>query len=325
MAKKREILFITIRFREYIEKLRYVISSELDANVDLLYVENHLKGVGYALNRLSKGKLEKKIYDDCQRRYYEKVAKKRYDYIFVLVGRGMNVRAFQDFVSRQNRAKKILYLWDEVSMLHEFQSIHKYFDVIYSFDDKDCKKYDLVFRPLFYFDEYLYGGENKKYAFSCTGGYRDYREKILDTLTDIYKESEYNWYYCLDTSKIVMIKRMLQVKTIKIPRYITYNSIGIEEDSGILKQSKCVVDLPFPDQAGLSIKIFQAMAARTKVITTCKEVCKYEFYSPDNICVIDLDKINIPNYFLNSPFYEIGRGVMQKYSASEWVHYIFME
>jgi hypothetical protein len=44
----------------------------------------------------------------------------------------------------------------------------------------------------------------------------------------------------------------------------------------------------------------------------------YDFYSADNICVIDTENISIPAGFFSSPYREIDPRLLEKYHFRNW-------
>jgi hypothetical protein len=71
------------------------------------------------------------------------------------------------------------------------------------------------------------------------------------------------------------------------------------------------------------MRAFEAMASKTKYITTNSEVKKYDFYSPNNVFVLDEDNIQINREFIDSPFEDISTELIEKYSVRQFVEDIF--
>lgn len=325
----KKILFISIPFMEYIGEIRLEIKMVMEADVDLLYTHRCVNNPGYTLNKLSHG-LYEKLYDyDNQRRFFEKVKPDYYDYIFVLVGRKLNVEAFSEFIQNQKKARKILYLWDDVKRVEEFQKIYKKFDKVFAIDKFDCREYGLEFLPLFYCRKYVGNMDEKDIDFSCTGQKYDFRERILNEILRKYPESQYKWYGLLLTSKANQIHErfnsMMTHEKYKKPFYEGTKSLSMSENAEILRRSKVVIDMPNPSQTGLTIRTFESLACRTKMITTNKHIAEYDFYDPQNICIIDSDNIQIPDGFLETEYKAIPESVVEQYSIYSWVKNLFKD
>lgn len=325
----KKVLFVSIPFMEYISEIRHEIKTTMKADVDLLYTHRCVDNPGYTLNKLSHG-LYEKLYDyDNQKRCFEKVAPDYYDYIFVLVGRKLNVEAFSEFIQRQRKAKKILYLWDDVKRVEEFPYIYQKFDKVLAIDKFDCQKYGLDFLPLFYCRKYEGVVNKKNIDFSCTGQKYDFREKILNEILEKYPEDKFQWYGLLLTSKANLMHEHLNCiishEKYKKPFYEGTKSLSMSENADILRRSKVVIDMPNPSQTGLTIRTFEALACRTKMITTNKHIAEYDFYDPQNICIIDPDNIKIPEDFLETEYKAIPQDIVEKYSINSWVKNLFKD
>ena len=52
------------------------------------------------------------------------------------------------------------------------------------------------------------------------------------------------------------------------------------------------------------------------------EVKKYDFYNPHNIFVLENNNEADLPAFLNTPYQEIPENIRQKYSFTNWIHYV---
>ena len=88
----------------------------------------------------------------------------------------------------------------------------------------------------------------------------------------------------------------------KLEKYFTLSSLNRDQCLDILKKSKAVIDCPIPNQNGLTMRTFEALALNTKLITTNKNIKEYEFYTENNIYVVDDETEAIPTDFFIKPF-----------------------
>lgn len=95
------------------------------------------------------------------------------------------------------------------------------------------------------------------------------------------------------------------------------------ENVEMVKDSKCVLDIVYSKQTGLSMRAFESMAAKRKYITNNAEVAKYDFYNPNNILVVDINDIKIPADFIESPFEDVDDKILYRYSVSGLVDELF--
>lgn len=319
---RKRVLFLTIDFYEYVDQI-YENIQKLNMDIDKFILTYENKSIGYLLNKVTKGKLNSYINKKRQVKFFNHISDIQYDFIFVLVGRGIDTKLFRKFINNQKKAKKILYLWDDIKRVDNFHQTRDLFDVIFSFDKNDCKKYNLKFLPLFFCDQYIYKNEKKEYDFSITGFLHSDREQVLNKILKLCPKSKYKWFGLLKTTRKNFLMTSLKRNTFKKKFYIKFKSLKMNDNAEILKKSRITIDIPHPTQTGLTIRTFEAMATHTKIITTNKEILNYDFYKPENITVIDRNHPTISKSFIKSNFNE--HIDIDKYSINSWIKQIFME
>lgn len=320
MSNKKRVLFLSIEFYDYTNKIIDAI-EKMDLIVDsyvLKYPNNFINRIINKFDKLNSYNKRKMLKQ--QIRYFNSIQDNHYDIIFVLVGRYLDSRIFENFLKTQLNARKILYLWDDVKRIENYYEINKFFDIIYSFDISDCDIYNLNFLPLFYCDEYVYNNEEKKYDFCFTGFNHSDREIMLSNFLKIFPIEKYQWFGLLKTTRKHYFLECVKKKTLKKPFYIQFRTLSILENARILKSSKIVIDIPHSTQAGLSIRTFEALASNTKIITTNTSIRSYDFYNTNNIYVINRDNFIIDPKFLNKKF--IPYSNIKRYSIDNWVRHI---
>lgn len=314
-------LFITIHFREYIDRIKSALEAEMSSSVDIIFCDYQDLWRNWIIEKTLGKKFAKKVSQKNQSKQFSEIPDDYYDYIFVLVGRGLDCKDFCSFMQHQKKAKKILYLWDDIERVDEFDDLKDCFDDIVSFDADDCEKYSIRFLPLFFCEEYRYNGEIKDIDFSSLGAIHTYREGLLENLQIKFPKDKYNWYAILSASRFHILKRRLLGR--KVYDFIKYKELNISEAAKISKRSKVVIDMPYLSQKGLSMRTIESLAAHAKIITTNNAICKYDFYNSDNVCVIDVNNPVIPDSFLSSEYVESNEKIIDKYSLKNWVKALF--
>ena len=77
------------------------------------------------------------------------------------------------------------------------------------------------------------------------------------------------------------------------------------------------------NQTGLSFRFFEAMALKKKIITNNPTVKDYDFYTPENILVLNEDFSNIDPAFFQSTYQELAPEIYKKYTIGTWVETVF--
>lgn len=101
-----------------------------------------------------------------------------------------------------------------------------------------------------------------------------------------------------------------------------HDGISFEENWKNLMQSKAVLDLKLPCHNGLSLRFFEAMYYKKKIITDNVNVKNYDFYHPDNIFITDYEDFSGLKEFLEKPYYEIDEKIVNKYGVENWLKYV---
>ena len=211
----------------------------------------------------------------------------------------------------------ITFFNDSVSRCPKLKNNIHLFDKVFSFENNDCKKYG--FSKI---NNYIYNSLNSD--FKTTIDYEIFNISSIDK-----RKGNIPLFINYFNSKNISFKIIILCK--KKKDEIKSNGItiikkpySIKEMLHYLKKCKVVLDLQRPKQQGLSFRVFESLAFQKKLITLNKDVIKYDFYTPENILVIeDVNNINIPDSFLKEQYKPIPKKILQKYHVSNWVEKVF--
>jgi len=85
---------------------------------------------------------------------------------------------------------------------------------------------------------------------------------------------------------------------------VVHKRIRITDTLQIIKESDCVLDTDRESQSGTTPRLIWALAMGKKVVTTNKNIVKFDFYSPQQILVIDRNNPIVPIEFISTPLPE---------------------
>ena len=94
--------------------------------------------------------------------------------------------------------------------------------------------------------------------------------------------------------------------------------ITFAENLEFVKKADVLLDFVDARHAGLSIRFFEGLYYKKKVITDNIMVKNYDFYHPNNIFVLENNYQDIEE-FLKIPYYEISEEIVKKYGFSNWI------
>lgn len=216
---------------------------------------------------------------------------------------------------RKKSKKLIAYNYDSMVQLPLPSDKIAYFDEIYSFDKNDCEKYQFKFITNFIYipKENIQPRFDLK-VFTIQSKSQDRMHTINKIANELDRLSIKNYEFHIYGKPSNNANKNI----------IFFNErISFDFFKNKMKNAEILLDLVRKGQNGLSFRIFEAMALQKKLITTNKNITRYDFYNPNNILVIDTDNISIPASFLNSKYEPLNEQIYQKYTLENWIQTVF--
>lgn len=254
--------------------------------------------------RLNKKMLKKKI-DKYLDKIIEENKNKKFDIVLFIFGQSFEKRHIHKLREANPNARFIYYTWDSIAAFPVIGELYSEFDVAYSFDDEDCKKYKMNFLPLFYSNEVI--ESEIKYDCCAIQTIKVGKLENFDNIKKSLPENVKLYSYLYLQSKLVYLYYRLKYKIFKKYKMkdFNYKKLSRKEANKISSESNVVIDCQMKNQIGLTIRSFEALHLKKKLITSNANIKKYEFYTPNNIYVIeDYKNINIPKNFFETEFDE---------------------
>ena len=121
------------------------------------------------------------------------------------------------------------------------------------------------------------------------------------------KSKLYFWYLLLNYNKVISVRE----------NDLTFNKLTQEETFDVFGSSKAVIDCPIDGQKGLTMRTFEVLGNDIKLITTNDNIKKYNFYSSNNIFVVDGTQM-VPDSFFDTPF-DYNYSIKNQCSAEKFV------
>lgn len=252
------------------------------------------------------------------REYYKRVsALEMLDYALVIRPDLFPISVIREL--KKKTKKLIAYQWDGIEKFPEVKNYFHLFDSFFCFDSEDEAN---NIKPItnFYFDSILpvcktFNHHKPKFYF--VGSYWENREEKIDKFIDELSDKN------MELSITIQYYHKSEVKNPKI-KYVK-DRITFLENLKNVEQSDVLLDFVDPVHDGLSIRFFEALYYKKKVITDNKMVRNYDFYHPNNIFVLKNENYDNIESFLNLPYYEISTEIVKKYGFSEWIKEIIKD
>lgn len=270
-------------------------------------------------------KIYKKYKENKFNKYFDEIIEKEkdkyYDEILIIFGAGfMNGSHLKILKNTFPNAKIVYYAWDSVANFPSIKSLFKEADISYSFDTNDCENYGVNFLPLFFVKRNNELKNSFKWDVSTIMSFYNKKSDSLNNLFDSLPKSLNKYFFLRIRSReyyyFMQIFHKKNFDTFK--NYFSFSSLNRDECLDVIKNSMAVIDCPIPNQNGLTMRTFEALAMNTKVITTNVNIYHYDFYTPNNIFVLDSNGKKIPESFFSTSF-DLNYRISDEYSLEHFV------
>lgn len=323
ILKGKKILFFAPAFFNY-ERVIKDKMIEMGATA-YLYDERSVKSAFLrALN-----KIIPRGFDHHSYKYFHQIflehKNEDFDYVVVIKSDMLPQRTLIEARTFFKRAKLILYLYDSIKEVPGIEKKFSYYDRILSFDRADTlTNSNLIFRPLFFSDDYISQEREMiyKYDVAFMGTIHADRFKILKGLMKEVRGKHLNayWFFYLQAGFMFywywLTKREFKLSDKKC--FSTKKKSG-KEIASIVEQTRVIIDVEAPSQNGLTMRTIEMLGLKKKLITTNKDIVNYDFYNPNNICVISREDPHLPDGFADSPYIDMPRDIYNKYHLNSWI------
>lgn len=242
------------------------------------------------------------------------------DVVLVTSGQALTEQTMKELHQMYPDACYLWNLWDGKKQLPHFDELSPYFNHLISFDKLEAEQCGFHYIPDFYQKEII--GAEKKFDYCYVATLTEQRHLILQRMLD--KANVKNAFiYIKDTPDpriVPSLRRFFRGEEKKLAeRNIYYKPLRYDEMLEVFACSRCIIDIASKGQTGLSMRPFEAMAVRSKLVTTNREIKGYDFYNPENIFTVDEENIRMPEEdFLYSAYQPVPDEIYKKYSIESW-------
>lgn len=220
----------------------------------------------------------------------------------------------------------IVYMWDSFENKPQAKKLIRHADLFYTFDPNDAKNNNIIFKPLFYTKAYreIPSKPQLEYDISFIGTIHSSRYQYVKSIATV--KNKFIFFYC-PSLFVFLFKKYIarEIECIKL-KDVSFKSLSESEVLNVIKRSRCILDVVHPKQNGLTIRTIEALGANKKIITTNRNVVKYDFYNPSNILVLD-DTVNDVAIakFINQEYVHPDDEIYQSYYIENWVKDLLRE
>lgn len=328
----KRILILAPKFYGYGESIAGEMENQGACKVTLIncdpspFLTNIIKG--FSKVKIVETTL-KKIFSCLKLQKEKALLNEKYDYILVVCGWALSDEFFESLRanSLSCKGRMVLYYWDSRKNLQDKESRYSYFDSVKSFDSNDCEANKFELLPLFFRKEYTGKEEiickKKEYDLSIVASYNFFRYEIVDKIQKLNLTKRI-FSYLYANRKIVYLHKFIRKKCRSVDiRKLAFKSLQPDEITRIYDSSYAILDLPHPNQSGLSIRTIECLAMKKKIITTNIAVKNYDFYNPNNIFILSGDYILPDNNWFLHEYESVDPIIVENYCITNWVKRVF--
>lgn len=324
----KKVLLISPKFFGYEAEIQRELVN-LGAAVDFYDERPFSSSVAKIANRLNFKFFIKNRIKQHYAEILEQASILQYDYMLVISPETMDISFVRGFKTSCPNAKTVLYLWDSIVNKKNARSLLDAFDKAFTFDPNDAAvDARISFLPLFYISRYdrsaieMRDDESDIYNVAFVGTAHSDRYAIVNkVLTGIRASTLSNFIYFYSPSKLLFFMKKLLSSELKGISYseVSFKSLSSQQIADVFLRTNVVVDIEHPKQNGLTMRTIEMLGLQKKLITTNKNVMSYDFYHPNNICVVNRVNPHVSSDFLQSDYVSIDENIINKYSLNMWL------
>ncbi|WP_071131744.1 hypothetical protein [Enterococcus timonensis] len=181
---------------------------------------------------------------------------------------------------------------------------------IYTFDEDDSKKYNLIFSKQ-YIDlepikDVLNVNQDIKNDVVFIGGDKGRVVELLEVKESFLKRNISLKLYVVSTDN--------DMEGFPYQPKVSYKYLLKMQN-----ESRAILEILQDGQSGISLRTLEAMFMKKKLITNNKNIEQADFYYKKNIFILGVDDLEGLEEFMNTPFQEVLKEIMDQYTFEGWV------
>ena len=187
----------------------------------------------------------------------------------------------------------------------------------WSFDPKDCIKYNMRYNTQFYFNNISVqedGCKTEDIDILFIGADKNRLKKLLEIKVNMDTLGLKTYFH------ITADNRWGTHTNKQYRERISYETI-----LQYISRSKAILDITAEGQEGLTLRPLEALFYKKKLITNNRSIIDCDFYHPNNIFLLNADNAAQICDFLKLPMHEADDGLLEKYDFKAWKDRFFKE
>lgn len=191
---------------------------------------------------------------------------RHYDLVLIFKGRGMSERLIR---AMHGSARLVIgYNWDSFLLNRAPLGWHKFVSRYFTFDYRDADRLNLPVIELFSSSNTMLDQKSCRYQLSSIVRNHGSRIGYIDKVLSILKpESAFISIYELNWITFVFNFLRSPRLYFKYRKYISFKPVPYTEYAKVMQQSEFTIDYAHDTQTGITMRCFEAINVKTKIIT----------------------------------------------------------
>lgn len=178
---------------------------------------------------------------------------------------------------------------------------------VWTFDRDDSIEYGIMQHDPTYFDSMVKPKKPIKYDVLYVGADKGRGEYLMEIKSKLEEMGL--------RTKFIIVKDSRFAK--KKPYYSSRISYSALTD--LITESRAILNVALPGQVGVTMRDMEALFFKVKLITTNKEIVNADFYTKDNIYILDNLQVGDIPKFINTPIHNFSEEFLEKHSFNHFI------
>jgi hypothetical protein len=244
--------------------------------------------------------------------------------VLIIKGEALTASVIRCLRAALPNASFALFFWDSYRNMPPGSADKvALFDRAFTFDQRDADNDKrLRYRPLFYLPEYATANTDvTDIDVLFTGTMHSDRYAILKRLARMLpRDQRFEKVLYVPSRAVFAARRMASPAFWTASRReFVFAPLPISEVVSLVSRARIMVDIQRPIQTGYTIRTIEALGAGRKLITTNPYVRRADFYSEQNVAIIDRASPSVCEEFLRGPALPAADAMVRRYTLAAWV------
>jgi hypothetical protein len=260
--------------------------------------------------------------DRLYRRLIKGFGRTDYDLFLVVNGQTLSRDLLSELRRTMPGTKFVLYMWDSIENRQSVVDNLDLFDARFSFDPNAVERFGMQLRPLFFVPGFERAPDDKaEFDISFVGtAHTDRYQVVASVERNLPPSIRRYWYLYLQAAWVFTAYKLTNPALRGASKgEFHFDPLTKAAVQDIFFRSRAILDIEHPRQSGLTMRTFETIGASKKLVTTNARIQNYDFFDPQNICVIDRADSRVPADFLESPYRPVAPALYAKYSIAGWL------